>query len=78
MFLKKPIWVRCIILLAGAFANVLTAWLALMLIVGCQQTVPMVEKIHGKPVFVDMEVLLHRLVFIAFCLILVQLLLNDA
>ena len=37
----------------------------------------LVEKIRGKPVSVGMEVLLHRLVFIAFCLILVQLLLND-
>lgn len=37
-----------------------------------------VEKIRGKPVSVGMEILLHRLVFIAFCLILVQLLLNDA
>ena len=37
----------------------------------------LVEKVRGKPVSVEMEILLHRLVFIAFCLILVQLLLND-
>ncbi len=37
----------------------------------------LIEKVRGKPVSVEMEVLLHRLVSIAFCLILVQLLLND-
>ncbi len=38
----------------------------------------LIEKIRGKPVSIGMEILLHRLIFIAFCLILVQLLLNDA
>ena len=37
----------------------------------------LIEKIRGKPVSVGMEVLLHRLIFIVFCLVLVQLLLND-
>lgn len=37
----------------------------------------MIEKIRGKPVSVAMEVLLHRLAVIVFCLLLVQLLMND-
>ena len=37
----------------------------------------LVEKIRGKPVPLRTEILLHRLIFIAFCMILVQLLLND-
>ena len=36
-----------------------------------------VEKIRGKPLSVAMDVLLHRLMFIAFCLLLLQLLMND-
>lgn len=36
-----------------------------------------IEKIRGKPVSVAMELLLHRLVFIVFCLVLVHLLMND-
>jgi regulator of sigma E protease len=46
-FDKKPVWARCIVLLAGAFANMLTAWLALvfMFMLGYQQTVPVIEKI---------------------------------
>ena len=38
----------------------------------------LIEKIRGKPMSVAMEILLHRLIFIAFCLLLVHLLLNDA
>lgn len=37
----------------------------------------LVEKLSGRPISVGIEVLLHRLIFIAFCLVLVQLLLND-
>ncbi len=37
----------------------------------------LVEKIRGKPVSVAFEILLHRLIFIAFCLIFIQLLMND-
>ncbi|ARB92219.1 M50 family metallopeptidase [Legionella longbeachae] len=37
----------------------------------------LVEKIRGKPVSVAMELLLHRLVFIIFCVVLVHLLMND-
>lgn len=36
-----------------------------------------VEKIRGKPLSVAFEVLLHQLVFIAFCVFLVQLIAND-
>jgi len=36
-----------------------------------------IEKIRGKPVSVDVEVLLHRLIFIIFCVFLAQLLVND-
>ncbi|MGC1182619.1 M50 family metallopeptidase [Legionella sp.] len=37
----------------------------------------MVEKIRGKSVSIAMELLLHRLVFIVFCVLLVHLLMND-
>lgn len=48
-FDKKPVWVRCVILLAGAFANILTAWLALllMLVLGYNQTVPVIANVTG-------------------------------
>jgi regulator of sigma E protease len=36
-----------------------------------------IEKIRGKPVSIAFEVLLHRLVFILFCVALVHLLMND-
>lgn len=36
-----------------------------------------VEKIRGKSISVAMELLLHRLVFIVFCMVLVHLLMND-
>lgn len=36
-----------------------------------------IEKIRGKPVSVPMELLLHRLMFIVFCVLLVHLLMND-
>ncbi len=35
------------------------------------------EKIRGKPLSVAFEVLLHQLAFIAFCVLLAQLILND-
>lgn len=46
-FDKKPIWVRCVILLSGALANVFVAWLALvlMLVLGYQQRVPIIQTI---------------------------------
>ncbi len=37
----------------------------------------LVEKVRGKPASIAMEILLHRLMFIAFSLVLVQLILND-
>ncbi len=37
----------------------------------------LIEKVRGKPISVAVEVLIYRLVFIAFCVLLVQLLLND-
>lgn len=37
----------------------------------------LIEKIRGKPISVAMEILLHRLTFIVFCLLLVQLFMND-
>ncbi|MGM9453828.1 M50 family metallopeptidase [Legionella bozemanae] len=36
-----------------------------------------IEKVRGKAVSVPMELLLHRLVVIAFCVLLVHLLMND-
>lgn len=46
-FDKKPVWVRCIVLLSGAFANMLTAWVALvlMLVLGYQQTIPVLANV---------------------------------
>jgi regulator of sigma E protease len=37
----------------------------------------LIEKIRGKPVSVALELLIHRLVFIAFCVLLVHLIMND-
>lgn len=36
-----------------------------------------IEKVRGKPISIAMEVLLHRLAFIVFCVLLVNLLIND-
>lgn len=36
-----------------------------------------IEKIRGKPVSIAMELLLHRLAFILFCVVLIHLLMND-
>ncbi|KTD66107.1 M50 family metallopeptidase [Legionella spiritensis] len=46
-FDKKPIWVRCVILLAGALANVLLAWMAftVLFMVGYKQTPPIVANV---------------------------------
>ncbi|KTD08686.1 M50 family metallopeptidase [Legionella jamestowniensis] len=46
-FDKQPVWKRCIILLSGAFANLIAAWLALTLLfmVGYQQTPPRVQTV---------------------------------
>lgn len=46
-FDKKPVWVRCVILLAGAGANLVTAWLMLtiMFTLGYQQNAPVIQKI---------------------------------
>lgn len=46
-FDKKPIWVRLIILFAGAFANFLIAWcaLVLMFMLGYQQTLPIIKNV---------------------------------
>ncbi|KTC85910.1 M50 family metallopeptidase [Legionella drozanskii] len=47
-FDKKPIWVRCIILVSGALANLLTAWLALTLLfmMGFEQQRPFIQKVY--------------------------------
>ncbi|KGP63109.1 peptidase [Legionella norrlandica] len=37
----------------------------------------LIEKIRGKPVSVALEILLHRLMVIVFCVLLVHLLMND-
>ena len=46
-FDKKPVWVRVLILMSGAFANVLVAWIALtaMLIIGFRQTPPVIVNV---------------------------------
>lgn len=47
-FDKKPIWVRLIILLAGVFANLLTAWFAFILVfyIGIAYKVPQVQSVQ--------------------------------
>ncbi|MBA2650019.1 MAG: site-2 protease family protein [Legionella sp.] len=37
----------------------------------------LIEKIRGKPISIALEVLIHRLFFIVFCILLVHLTLND-
>ena len=51
-FDKKPVWVRCIVLLSGALANIVIAWLALvfMLMLGFEQTSPTIATIKGSSV----------------------------
>lgn len=51
-FDKKPAWQRCIVLLAGAFVNCLTAWLALvlMLMLGYQQTIPIIANVTSPSI----------------------------
>ncbi|WP_028388078.1 M50 family metallopeptidase [Legionella fairfieldensis] len=46
-FDKKPVWIRCIILLAGGVANLLTAWLALTLLfmLGYKQQLPFIQNV---------------------------------
>ncbi|ASQ46702.1 Regulator of sigma-E protease RseP [Legionella clemsonensis] len=51
-FDKKPVWKRCIILLSGALANLITAWLALTLLfmLGYQQIPPRVQIIAAESI----------------------------
>ncbi len=46
-FDKKPIWIRCVILVSGACANLLIAWLALtlMFMLGYQQQSPLIQEV---------------------------------
>lgn len=51
-FDKKPVWVRCVVLFSGALANIISAWLALVLVfmLGYQQTSPLIASIHPNSV----------------------------
>ena len=51
-FDKKPIWQRIIVLLAGVFANMLTAWLAFIIVfyAGIQYRIPEVQSIQANSV----------------------------
>ncbi|MBA2652356.1 MAG: site-2 protease family protein [Tatlockia sp.] len=51
-FDKKPIWQRCIILLSGSLANLLTAFLALsfMYMLGFQQQIPLIKEITPQSI----------------------------
>lgn len=46
-FDKKPMWVRCVILLSGALANLFAAWLALAMVfmLGFQQLKPIIQTV---------------------------------
>jgi len=51
-FDKKPTWQRIIVLLAGVFANILTAWLVFILVfyVGIQYRVPEIQTVQANSV----------------------------
>jgi regulator of sigma E protease len=51
-FDKKPIWQRILILLAGAVANLITAWIALILVysIGLSYTLPQVKAVQPNSV----------------------------
>lgn len=50
-FDKKPIWIRILILLAGAAANIITAWLAFVFVfyIGLSHKLPLIQSVqeHG-------------------------------
>jgi regulator of sigma E protease len=47
-FDKKPVWIRIIILLAGAFANLITAWIAFVLVlyIGINLKPPQIQSVQ--------------------------------
>lgn len=51
-FDKKPIWIRILILLAGAFANLITAWIAFVLVfyIGISYKVPQINSIQSNSI----------------------------
>ncbi|RUR04641.1 RIP metalloprotease [Legionella sp. km772] len=51
-FDKKPIWQRIIVLLAGACANIITAWLAFILVfsIGIHYRIPEIETVQANSV----------------------------
>jgi len=51
-FDKKPIWMRVVILLAGAFANLITAWFAFVLVyaIGIYYKVPQIESVQSNSI----------------------------
>lgn len=51
-FDKKPVWIRCLILIAGALANLLTAIIALtfMFMLGFKQNPPLIEQVIPQTV----------------------------
>ena len=48
-FDKKPVWIRILILLAGAFANLITAWLAFALVfyLGISYKLPQIQSVQA-------------------------------
>ncbi|BCA96556.1 peptidase [Legionella antarctica] len=51
-FDKKPVWVRILILLAGAFANLMTAWLAFVLVfyLGISYKMPQIHSVQANSI----------------------------
>ncbi|WP_133126959.1 M50 family metallopeptidase [Legionella nagasakiensis] len=51
-FDKKPIWMRVIILLSGGLANLVAAWIALLIffMIGYQQTAPVIASVSSSSI----------------------------
>lgn len=51
-FDKKPIWMRLLVLIAGALANLLTAWLAFLLVfsIGIDYKVPQIQSVQPQSI----------------------------
>lgn len=51
-FDKKPVWMRILILLAGALANLITAWLAFILVfyMGFSYKIPMIHSVQSQSI----------------------------
>ncbi len=58
-FDKKPVWIRILILMAGAFANLITAWLAFVLVfhIGISYKLPQIQSVQANSIAAKGEIL---------------------